>query len=344
MLLFNSIFMLASAISSFDPSSSHLFLEQDNQAISDYSDRMVPFYQLEKGQKWRDVTKQVLASPLTAKIAKNSIRSHHRRLIVFEYPSDGLLIKGFISFTPKPDDHPLIILFRWGNQNFALMNPGVNLANYGDYTVVSSALRGGVSMGHDEFGGSDIHDMKNLINFLPQLGEELGIRLPKCMYMIGPSRGGLEMFLTLAHYPELQNRVIKVVALSSILDLHRQILDRPYDMKTMLIEDFGLPKNPIAEENWINKRDPLKTIPYLKKSLPILIIQGTQDPRVNLSEGHHMVENLQKTGHRVDYWEIRGGNHTLSNIPQVMQMIVPWLEETSNILNCQESRLKKQKN
>ncbi len=228
-------------------SSQPIVLAKENESIMEYSARMVSFYQLKEGEKWRDVTEEVLSSPDTSATAKYSICTYLRRLIIFEYPSDHLLIKGFISFTPQPDHHPLIVLFRWGNQKFALMNPGADIANYGDYTVVSSALRGGVSAGKDEFGGADIHDMKNLINFLPQLAEELGINLPKCMYMLGPSRGGLEMFLTLAYYPELQNRVTKVVALSAILDLHRLIQDRPNDMKRMFRESFGLPSDSAGE-------------------------------------------------------------------------------------------------
>lgn len=305
------------------------FLQKDNQTIADYSQRMLSFYQLGEHEQWRDVTGQVLTSPDTSDQAKEQIRSHHRRLVVFKYPSDGLWVKGFISFTPNPEHHPLLILFRWGNREFALMNPGVDLANYGNYTAISSALRGGVSEGQDEFGGADVDDTKNLVDYLPTLAQELGIQLhPHCVYMLGPSRGGMEMFLTLARYPALQQYVDKVVSLSSMLDLNKQIQDRPVDMKEMFKQDFGL-REGINDQEWIAQRNPLQTIPYLRKDLPILILQGTADNRINLEEGYRMVRELQKTGHQVDYREYQGGDHTLTNVPQLMDQVSNWLDAHS---------------
>lgn len=336
-LFFFSSFIDAQANSS---EQMHQALEQDNQKIADYSKRMQQFYELEENEKWRDVTQKVLSSSDTGEDSKNSIRTYHRRIIVFKYPSDGLWVKGFISFTPHPDHHPLLILYRWGNEEFALMNPGVMFATYGDYTVVSSTLRGGVSEGKDEFGGADVNDMKNLMDFLPQLAQELGVQIhPTCVFMLGPSRGGLEMFLTLARFPELQKRVNKVVALSAALDLHRLVTDRPKDMKRMFQNYYGLQEG-AKGESWIAKRDPLNTIPFLKKSLPILIIQGSADNRISLEEGHHMVHNLKEEGHDVDYWEVPNGNHVLMNTPHIMNEIVHWLESNSSCMSVQIPRNK----
>lgn len=315
-------------------------LEQENQSIEDFSKRMRQFYELDKQEKWREVTEEVLLSTDTSQDSKESIRAYHRRIFVFKYPSDGLWIKGFISFTPQSNHHPLLILYRWGNENFALMNPGVIYATYGDYIVVSSTLRGGVSEGKDEFGGADVDDIKNLMDFLPELFKELNVKLqPTCVFMLGPSRGGMEMFLTLARFPELQSRVNKVVALSAILDLHRLIQDRPNDMKILLQNHFGLQEGEKGEA-WIAKRDPLNTIPNLKKSLPFLIIQGTADARINLEEGHQMVQSLHDSQHQVDYWEVQNGDHALLNSPHIMNDIVHWLESNSPCMSIHLSRKK----
>jgi pimeloyl-ACP methyl ester carboxylesterase len=316
-------------------------LEKENQKIVDYSARMEEFYQLGDQEKWREITDRVLASPDTPEESKKAIYANRRRIFVFKYPSDNLWIKGFISFTPHPNFHPLLILYRWGNKNFALMNPGVVFATYKDYTVISSTLRGGISEGVDEFGGKDIDDMKNLIKFIPKLAKELGIKLhPSCVFMLGPSRGGLEMFLTLAHFPELQKRVNKVVALSAILDLHQLITDRPKDMKVMLERQFGLQEG-LKKNEWIAKRDPLNTVPYLKQSLPILIIQGAADTRISLAQGHRMVDALRQTSHDVTYWEISKGNHALMNTPYIMNDIAHWLESNSPCMSIRLSRKNK---
>lgn len=315
-------------------------LEEENRIIDENSKQIANFYQLEEHENWREITDKVLANPDTSEESKNSIRTYQRRIFAFKYPSDNLWIKGFISFTPNPNHHPLLIIYRWGNGNFALMNPGTIFATYKDYTVISSTLRGGISEGVDEFGGADVNDMKNLISYIPQLAKELGIELhPSCVFMLGPSRGGLEMFLTLAHFPELQKRVNKIVALSAILDLHQLVHDRPTDMKTMLKEQFGLQEG--AKGNtWIAKRNPINTIPYLRQSLPILVVQGTDDDRINLAEGHHMVDALKKSGHDVNYWEIQNGNHVLMNSPHIMNNIAHWLESNSPCMHIHLSRQK----
>lgn len=305
-------------------------LEKENQEIIDYSLRMQQFYELEKDEKWRDVTQKVLASPDTSPESKEAILSNQRRIIIFKYPSDGLWVKGFMSFVPNSTYKPLLILYRWGNGNFALMNPGVIYATYGNYTVVSSTLRGGVSEGKDEFGGEDVNDMKNLMDYLPTIAEEVGFKFrPSCVFMLGPSRGGLEMFLTLARFPELQNRVNKVVALSAALDLHLFIHERPNDIKKTLQSQYGLPRGTRRSEGWIAKRDPLNTVPYLKKSLPVLIVQGTADQRVSLDQGHNMLQALKNEGHDVNYWEVPKGDHVLMNTPHIMHDIVQWLESNS---------------
>lgn len=338
----NWIFYFSPFFFSFSLLTAHSLLEE-NGKIAESSDFVEELYSIPADQKWKDITQLVLDNPTTAVEARESIIKNERKIILFTYPSDGLLIKGFLSFTPNPEHHPLLIIFRSGNQKFALMNPGISLATYKDYTVISSTLRGGVSEGVDEFGGKDVDDMKNLVEFIPKIAAEIGIQLhPHCTFMLGASRGGLEMFLTLAKHTELQNHVDKIVSLSSILDLHEQILNRPLDMKPMFENFFGMdPKNPGP---WIKERDPLETAPFIKSTLPILVIQGTEDKRVHLKEGKNMVNALKNTGHSVDYWEVPGGNHTLTNVPHLMDDVTQWLEAH---LDCYKSDprhyLKKQK-
>ena len=143
--------------------------------------------------------------------------------------------------------------------------------------------------------------------------------------MLGRSRGGMQMFLTLARFPKLQDCFSKIVSLSGILDIRQCIASRS-DMEEMFIEDFGLEKG-INEEEWINKRDPLLTVDHIQPQLPILIIQATDDNRVSLAEGYNMVSKLQMAGKSVTYWEIEGAKHCLNNIEGRVDLILNWLEE-----------------
>ncbi|CUI16780.1 putative secreted protein [Candidatus Protochlamydia naegleriophila] len=299
-------------------------LEKDNQRIAAYSAMIARYYDMNENEHIKDITESVLAEPTTPNNVKEAIRANQRHIYVFKYPSDGLMVKGFISLTPESQNYPLLVLFRGGNRDFGLPNPADRLVNYQHYAVISSTLRDGINAGRDEFGGADVNDMKNLIEFIPTLEKKLLIKLQThSLDFLGISRGGMEMFLTLSRYPELQNRVNRVISLSGLLDLRRQMLDRP-EMKEMFEEDFGLQNG--NEEEWIQQRTPLMTISHLKKCLPVLIVQGTADSRINLAEGYEMVRQLHDTGHAVDYWEIEGGNHILSNHPQPMDLITYWLK------------------
>lgn len=313
--------------SSFLSAETSQALKDDNAKIKAFSEEIAKFYQLDEGQNYKDITDMILASPNTASDVKDSIHQYHRRIYIFRYPSDALSIIGYISVTPNESGQPLEVLFRGGNKLFGLNNPGNFLSTYKDITVISSTLRDGVSEGKDEFGGADVIDVKNLVAFIPTLEEELHINLhPSHIFALGSSRGGMEMFLSLERFPELQNFFDKVVSLSSALDMN-DIIQKRSDMKKMFIDEYGLMPG-LNDEQWISKRNPFAHISSIKPTLPFLIIQGTEDIRVSLKEGHEMTQCLKDNGNPVTYWEIKGGKHTLYNIPDIMERIVNWVNSS----------------
>lgn len=298
-------------------------LEREAKIMLEKAERISTLYDLPEGQDLMDITDRLLASPYVFEEYKESIISSGRQIFVFTYPSDGLKIKAFISFVPGVD-RPVVMLQRGGNKKFGLPNPANDLSTFQDNTVICTSLRGGISEGQDEFGGADVNDVKNLVEYFSELEKKLKVNLQnQKMYMVAYSRGGMEMFLALARFPELQNRVAKIVSLSGMLDMRHNIEDRS-DMKEMFIEDFGL--NETNYEEWINLRDPLLTASKIRPDLPILIVQGTADIRVTLEEGFHMVDALQAHGSAVIYWEFDGGEHCLRNRPDILELVFCWLE------------------
>jgi dipeptidyl aminopeptidase/acylaminoacyl peptidase len=300
-------------------------LTQETECALEKAHRIAKFYELPPGTDLKEITEELLESDETKESIKESILVYQRRIFVFEYPSDNLKIKGFISFTENYEGAPLLIFLRGGNRYLGLVNPAMDLSTYQNYTVISTTYRGSVSEGIDEFGGADVNDVKNLIDYIPILEKKLQISFhPSQVFMLGGSRGAMQMFLALARYPDLQTKVDKIVSLSGLLDMRRVLLDRP-DMKEMFITDFGLVEG-VNEDEWINKRDPILAAPLINSSLPILIIQGTDDIRVNLQEGYHMLKKLEDTHHNVTYWEVENCDHALSNRTDRMEMIAAWLE------------------
>lgn len=284
------------------------------------------FYELPVGVELKDITDDLLQSPYVQDAQKKSIQQSNRRIFIFTYPSDELKIKGLISFLPDSQSHPLLVYLRGGNRTFGIPNPGSDLMCFEHYTVISTMYRGGVSEGEDEFGGSDVNDVKNLIDFIPELESKLNLKLQEQKrYLLGASRGGMQMFLTLARFPRLQDYFSKIVSLSGALDMRQCIASRP-DMEEMFITDFGLEKGK-NEDDWINKRDPQLTVDHIQSQLPILIIQASDDNRVSLADGYNMVSKLQMAGKNVTYWEIEGAQHCLSNIEGRVNLILNWLDE-----------------
>lgn len=330
--MFRILFLLFLFLSSFNEAlvmakepKKQSFKKKDEKLMALYEE-YAKFYDMPQDSEIKEITNDVLNSALVKERMKQEIRKYQRRIFVFTYPSDGLKIKGLISFVPDPENHPLLVVLRGGNRTFGVLNPGDELVNPEQYTVIAPMYRGGVSEGEDEFGGDDVNDVKSLVDYIPELEKKFSINVHKHdAYLLGGSRGGMQMFLALARFPELQSKFSKVVSLSGMLDMRECIAFRA-DMEEMFINDFGLEKGK-NEEDWINRRDPILTVPYLNSKLPILIIQGTKDKRVSLEEGYNMVNKLQAAGKNVTYWEIDGADHCLRNKEDSMSLILRWLEQ-----------------
>jgi len=290
------------------------------------------FYKLPEGSNFVEITPILLKSPLVQEENKQSIINWERRIFVFCYPSDGLKIKGFISFSTKNNPSKSIVYLRGGNRSFGLPNPAGDLVCYKNYTFISTLYRGGLSEGKDEFGGDDTKDVKNLFHFLPELEQRFGIKMNKKISLFGASRGGLQMFLALAKHPEIQAQVDKAISLSWVLDL-RQLFQNRAKFKELCIKDFGLNAGP-QEDEWIEARDTVTAIEKIREDLPIFIIQGSKDERVNPIPGRELIKKMKSNKKNISFLELEDGIHCLSNIKDRMERVVSWVESIPFPLSC----------
>lgn len=297
-------------------------IAEEEKTLDELFNRIALLYRME--EDLREITADLLASSDTNPKVKEEIIRSDRHVFLFTYPCDGLQIKGYISFVPNPMGKPLLYSLRGGTEIFGLMNPANRYTVMKDYTVISSAHRGGVSEGHDEYGGDDVNDIAALFAFFPTLEKKLNLSFqPKSTFVLGGSRGGMDLFLTLARYPYLQERIDKIISLSGLLDMEENIHFRE-DLVQMFIEKYGLVLGS-NEKEWVSRRNPIHTVPLIRKDLPILIVQGTEDVRTPLSEGRHMVEKLKENGNNVEYWEIQGGDHCIKNKDEIIDLMAEWL-------------------
>ncbi len=300
-------------------------LKEESAAILKRGEENAKLYDLKPNETLKNINEELLAHPHTSDAVKKTITDKTHQYYIFSYFSDGLKVKGYISIPNKLNGPmPLIILLRGGNRLFGLPIPG-QLSIQSDYVVVTTTYRGGVSEGKDEFGGKDVNDVVNLIDQLPVLEKALKIKFhDKDKFMIGMSRGGMELFLALNRYPEIQTKIRKVVSISGLLNLGSAIQDRS-EFKKMLIEDFGLTEDEKGLQ-WVIYRNPIQNTAHISKQLPIMIAQGTKDTRVCLKEGYDMLQVLHDRGHDVTYVEIEGGDHVLQNTPDFMNVLFDWLK------------------
>ena len=163
-------------------------LTQDTQETKQLSAKIALFFNLKPEEDFKEITEQILQSPIIESDVKETIRRYSRKIYIFRYPSDGLSIIGFINYAPEQGDKLMLIL-RGGNREFGILNPALNLTCYKDYAIIGTLYRGGLSEGTDEFGGRDVNDAKNLVAFIPTLEKKLQARLEdKTKFLLGGSR------------------------------------------------------------------------------------------------------------------------------------------------------------
>lgn len=118
----------------------------------------------------------------------------------FSYPSDGLMVKGYLCEPVETDKRlPVIIYNRGGSAAFGALDTLVTVellqwAKAG-YMVIASNLRGSEKGKEhlDEFGGADVNDIFNLFPVIESLPNADVTNI----FMIGLSRGGMMTYIAL---------------------------------------------------------------------------------------------------------------------------------------------------
>lgn len=213
------------------------------------------------------------------------------------YKSDGATIYGYV-VSPKTvsgGKSPIVIYNRGGNSLFgatdslALFRQVFPLVKAG-YVVITSQYRGGTEgkpeqVGTDEFGGRDVGDVLRLL--------ELSLTLPGVdtnnVFMLGASRGGMMNYLIARQNPHIR----AMATLAGPTDLAAGLKWRP-EMERVyqaLIPNYAQDKQAA-----LDSRSALRWADKLPTDLPILILHGDADDRVNVEDSRAMALRLQELG------------------------------------------------
>lgn len=191
-------------------------LKASEERVSDEIFLKQALYALEEGDFFKEITPDILAQKTLPNSVKQKFVEQKRRFFVFWYPSDGLKVKSMLSFAEGSKNQPLVLLLRGASRMeslpaFLYPSREVLFCNESEATIIAGCYRDGVSEGEDEYGGADVNDVFHLTLHLPKIFDALNIVVDnKRRSMVGVSRGGMQMFLSLAKFPELQTHFSKI--------------------------------------------------------------------------------------------------------------------------------------
>jgi len=222
------------------------------------------------------------------------------------YLSDGLKVKGVMAIPKKEGKYPCVIVNRGGNRESGVWNDFTFMRFFGEvaswgYVVVGSQYRGnGGSEGKEEFGGSDVNDILNLIPFLSETDKADTSRIG----MFGWSRGGMMTYLTLTKTDKIKAAIIG----SGMADAFIQTKKRP-EMDSVFAELApGYFQN---RDSVLKSRSAVYWADKICKTTPLLLLTGSADWRVSPEEQLEMVSKLYEIKHPLRFEFFEGGQHSL---------------------------------
>ncbi|MCP3026433.1 S9 family peptidase [Halobacillus sp. A5] len=237
------------------------------------------------------------------------------------YLSDELEIAGFM-VSPKniEDDLPLLIYNRGGNQEYGkidreMLSKYLSLwANKG-YIVLASQYRGNDGgEGQEEFGGSDVKDVSNLLKAadeLPNVDTDNAV-------MLGRSRGGMMTYLAIKEGVNIKAAAVE----GGITDLFSQY-ERNTAMRQVLNDLIG---NPNQNEDTYKSRSAVYWPDEI--DVPLLMLHGGEDWKVPVEQARELRDKLSEQDAEFEYIEYEEGDHGLTNhMNEYIEKVNQWFQE-----------------
>lgn len=259
--------------------------------------------------------KEKIGPELSILAERNSKKINVYRMI---YISQGHKVIGYIVEPKKGENLPCVIYNRGGSSDFGSLKLGqlfLDLSRFAQagYVSLFSQYSGNVGgEGTDEMGGSEIEDILQLYTILKkyQTADESRVG------MYGASRGGMMTYLTLAKVDWIKAAVI----VAGVADLVQHKDFRP-EIDNRYTSMFG---DSIEERK---KRSVLYWVDTLPKNVPLLIMHGTADWRVNPLDSIRMAEELLKNKIPYRLVMFEGANHALTEYKaEANEMVFQWFD------------------
>jgi dipeptidyl aminopeptidase/acylaminoacyl peptidase len=252
---------------------------------------------------------------------------------VFVYESDGLLVEGVMvrpKNTAANTKLPVVIYNRGGNAKGGTLVYGaiqhnlMPLAELG-YIVIASQYRGAKAFPTqvtgeiklDQFGGDDVNDIKNLLPIIQGMSDANSERIA----MKGFSRGGMMSYLAARDMPQLKALIVE----AGVTDLEASLTVRKEmeNIYTRFIPNYATEKT--AQ---LKARSVLHWLDKLPPQLPILLLHGDKDVRVEVAQSQNLAKALAEKGHPHKLMVYPGADHDLNpNRAEANAETAAWLKK-----------------
>ena len=238
-------------------------------------------------------------------------RLYHRQRIEkthverITYHSDGLHVQGYCARPSEPGVYPLVIWNRggWGERgSLDDLTAYLILASTAEwgYVVLATQYRGVKGgEGTEDFGGEDVNDAFNLL----KLAEEIPEADTSRVAVEGASRGGITTFRMLT----MTDRFKCAMVHAPVTNLQAMCEVRE-DFRTHIGRLFGH-LSPAEREHEMDRRSVVHFADQLCPTTPILIMHGTNDRSVPISQSEELVARLTELGRPFSFERITGGGH-----------------------------------
>ncbi|MDH5198765.1 MAG: prolyl oligopeptidase family serine peptidase, partial [Gemmatimonadota bacterium] len=223
------------------------------------------------------------------------------------YPArDGLSIPAYLTLPRgvEAKNLPTVIVPHggpWARDSWGYDPYAQFLANRG-YAVLQPNFRGStgygkqfLNAGNKQWGIGDMqHDISDGVAYLVKQG----IADPQKVAIFGGSYGGYATLAGLAFTPELYAAGVSYVGPSNLLTLLASIPPYWAPVRKIFNVRLGNPDDP-ADLELLKQMSPIHAADQIR--VPLLVIQGANDPRVNKAESEQIVVSLRDRGHAVEY-------------------------------------------
>lgn len=216
---------------------------------------------------------------------------------------DGLTIHGYLTLPENFDGQPIPIVLNphggpWHRDTWGF-NPEVQLFASRGYGVLQINFRGSTGYGRKFWEASFKQwgqDMQNDLTDGVQWLIDQGIADPAKVAIYGGSYGGYATLAGVCYTPELYCCAIDYVGVSNLFTFMNTVPPYWEPFLKMMYEMVG---DPEADKDMMTQFSPALNADNIK--VPLFVIQGANDPRVNIDESDQIVRNLRGRGIDVPY-------------------------------------------